>query len=104
MPRLTYVPSNRTLHRAWTVAGIAAMLVFAGLTYAVISTAFQLQSTNERLDQSQAERAALMEQVKRNGVLLSFIDQAPDGLSDVTYRCRVKVRDQAYICRPEPKP
>ena len=52
------MPSTRTLHRAWAVVGIAAMLVFAGLTYAVISTAYQLR-TNARLDESQAERARL---------------------------------------------
>ena len=103
MPRLNYVPSNRTLHRAWTVAGVAAMLVFAGLTYAAISTAFQLRTTNERLDESEAQRQQLMREVKRNGVLLSFLDEGPTG-HDLTYRCRVKVRETAYVCRPENAP
>lgn len=103
MPRLNYVPSNRTLHRAWVAVGISAMLVFAGLTYAVISTAFQLQQTNARLDESQVERARLMQQIKRNGVLLSFLDESPNG-HDLTYRCKVQIREQAYLCRPEPKP
>ena len=40
------------------------MLVFAGLTYAVISTAFKLQQTNARLDESQAERATAQERYK----------------------------------------
>lgn len=103
MPRLNYVPSNRALRLAWTTAGIAAMLVFAGLTFAVIGTAFQLRDTNERLDHSQEERARLMEQVKRNGVRLSFLDEGPNG-HDLIYRCKVKVRENAYVCRPEPAP
>jgi hypothetical protein len=103
MPRLNYVPSNRALRMAWTAVGVAAMLVFAGLTYAVISTAFQLRTTNERLDQSETQRARLMDQVKRDGVVLSFLDESPTG-HDLTYRCRVKVRETAYICRPESNP
>lgn len=103
MPRLNYVPSNRTLQLAWATAGVAAMLVFAGLTYIAVANTFQLRDTNERLDQSQAERDRLMERVQHDGVLLSFLDEGPTG-KDLTYRCRVKVRDQAYICRPEPKP
>ena len=104
MPGLKYVPSNRALRHAWTVAGVVAMLVFAGLTYSVISTALELQQTNARLDQSQAERDRLMRQVKREGVRLSFIDVAPGGLRTITYRCKVKTGSVNYVCRPLKKP
>ena len=100
MPGLNYVPSNRVLRAAWTAVALVCLLVFAGLTYTSITTAFELRQTNERLDQSQADRQRLLEQMREQGVLLSFIDGAPDGVREATFRCKSQANN-AYICRPE---
>ena len=103
MPRISYVPSDRVIRITWGIAGAVFLLILAGLTYTTITTAIELSATNTRLDESQAQRARLERKVHDSGVILSFVDDSPNGSGDATFRCRARQPD-TYVCTPEQKP
>ena len=103
MPRISYVPSDRVLRVTWGIAGAVFLLILAGLTYTTITTAIELSATNARLDESQAQQVRLQNKVRDSGVILSFVNDGPNGSGDTTFRCRSRNPD-TYVCTPEQKP
>ncbi|GAB2762158.1 hypothetical protein [Nocardioides pakistanensis] len=66
MPRISYVPSVRTLRVAWTVFALVAVTALAGLLWVAVTTSRHLDEADARLDRARAERQELVDTARAN--------------------------------------